>query len=130
MKFKIESISYVQWKIAIEPLNKERKWLLFIPNIKELEYFAIQLNNGNKINNVGAGYFKKLENTIDWSFCIFPNFQRMGIARNFVNHIINNTPNPQFTVSRFNNASMRLFSSIEGLKKFSFDSRSNTHFFK
>ena len=130
MIFTIEAINYTQWKIAIESLKKkERKWLLFIPNIKELEFFAIQLNDGNKINDVGAGYFKKLENTIDWSFCILPNFQRKGIARNFVDHIIKNTTNPQFTVSGFNNASMSLFSSIEGLKEFSFDSKSNTQIF-
>jgi hypothetical protein len=131
MIFTIEAINYTQWKIAIESLKKkERKWLLFIPNIKELEFFAIQLNDGNKINDVGAGYFKKLENTIDWSFCILPNFQRKGLARNFVDHIIKNTTNPQFTVSGFNNASMSLFSSIEGLKEISFDSKSNTHIFK
>lgn len=130
MIFNIEAISYAQWKIAIEPLKKERKWLLFIPNINEIEFFTIQLNDGNQINDIGAGYFKMLENMIDWSFCILPNFQRKGIARNFVEHITKNTINPQFTVSGFNNTSMSLFSSIEGLKEFSFDSKSNTHIFK
>ena len=129
MIFTIEAISYAQLKIAIEPLNKERKWLLFIPNIKELEYFAIQLNNGNKINIVGGGYFKKLENSIDWSFYILPNFQRKGIARNFVHHILNTTVNPQFTVSKYNKTSMRFFPSIEGLMEICFDSKSNTYIF-
>jgi GNAT superfamily N-acetyltransferase len=129
MIFKIEAISYAQWKTAIEPLNKERKWLLFIPNIKEIEFFTIRLIVGNKMNDVGAGYFKKLDDTIDWSFCILPNFQRKGIARNFVNHVLNHTPNPQFTVSKFNNTSMCFFSSLEGLKEFSFDSKSNTQIF-
>jgi GNAT superfamily N-acetyltransferase len=129
MIFTFKAISYDQWKIAIEPLKKERKWLLFILNINEIEFFTIQLNDGNKINDVGAGYFKKLENTIDWSFCILPNFQRKGIARNFVEHIIKNTKNPQFTVSGFNNASMSLFSSIEGLKKLRQDKISNASVF-
>lgn len=130
MIFKIEAINYAQWKRAIEPLNKERKWLLFIPNIKEIEFFTIQLIVGNKMNDVGAGYFKKLDVTIDWSFCILPNFQRKGIARNFVNHILNHTPNPQFTVSKFNNTSMCFFSSLEGLKKSRHENISNTIIFK
>ncbi len=128
--FSIEPIKYIQWKIEIETLNKEKKWLMYIPQDKKIQFCSINICEENKIFPVGAGYFFKKDEMIDWSFFIYPKFQKRGIAHYFVRYLLTEITNLQFTVSKFNKPSMNLFRSIVELREESFNIKTNSYVFR
>lgn len=128
--FLIEPISFSEWKIEINSLNKEKKWLMHLPHDKNIEFFTIKMSGGNTNFYVGAGYFFKKDEMVDWSFFIYPEFQKRGFARSFVKQQLNEIRNIQFTVSKFNKASLGLFRSIEELQEVSYDQKINTYVFR
>lgn len=128
--FLIEPISFSEWKIEINSLNKEKKWLKHLPHDKNIEFFTIKMSGANTNFSVGAGYFFKKDEMVEWSFFIYPEFQKRGFARSFVKQQLNEIRNLQFTVSKFNKASLGLFRSIEELQEVSFDQRINTYIFR
>jgi hypothetical protein len=130
MKFTIEPVNYFQWKLEIETLKKEKKWLIHLPHDKKIEFYTIKMSGANTNFSVGAGFFFKKDEMVDWSFFIYPEFQKRGFARSFVKQQLNEIRNLQFTVSKFNKASLGLFRSIEELQEVSFDQRINTYVFR
>ena len=128
--FLIDPISYADWKIEIISLNKEKKWLMHLPHDKKIEFYTIKMSSANTNFSIGAGYFFKKDEMVDWSFFIYPEFQKRGFARSFVRHQLTEFTNLQFTVSKFNKASLGLFRSIEELHEVSFDQKMNTYVFR
>jgi len=128
--FLIDPISYADWKIEIISLNKEKKWLMHLPHDKKIEFYTIKMSSANTNFSIGAGYFFKKDEMVDWSFFIYPEFQKRGFARSFVRHQLTEITNLQFTVSKFNKASLGLFRSIEELHEVSFDQKMNTYVFR
>jgi hypothetical protein len=130
MKFTIEPVNYFQWKLEIETLKKEKKWLMHLPHDKKIEFYTIKMSSANRNFSIGAGYFFKKDEMEDWSFLIYPEFQKRGFARSFVKQQLNEIRNLQFTVSKFNKASLGLFRSIEEIQEVSYDQKINTYVFR
>lgn len=128
--FSIEPINYIQWKIEIETLKKEKKWLMYIPHDKKIQFCTINICEENRVFPVGAGYFFKKDEMIDWSFFIYPKFQKRGIAHHFIRYLLTEITNLQFTVSKFNQPSLNLFKSIIELENTMINEKNNTFIFK
>jgi RimJ/RimL family protein N-acetyltransferase len=130
MTYILTPINKSIWKTLLDHLGIEKKWLFFIPKDAKVDFFTIDLTDNNNRTLIGSAYLIHYPDAIDCSFFVLPEFRRKGFARQFIIDLISKFEHIQFTVSKFNQPSMNLFSSMEILNDHSFNRVTNTHIFR
>ena len=126
----LHKIDKNEWTAKLKKIGIDQKWLLSIYMEKATEFYSLDYQIFNKeITSVGACYFLQMDSGIDCSFFIFPEYRRKGFAKKFISEVISNYDNIQFTVSKYNSPSLRLFDSIPVLKESQINEKNNTIIF-
>lgn len=126
----LNKIKKKKWSNQLKKIGIDQKWLHSINNEigNEFYYISYQSQFGDYIQ-VGACNFLKSKSTTDCSFFIFPEYRRRGFAKRFITDVSLKSYNFQFTVSCYNQASLRLFESMPFLLNSKINERNRTLIF-
>jgi hypothetical protein len=123
-------IDHKTWLSLLNNIGVEKKWLLSVKNQDNTDFMSLNFFSVNEdLIQIGATSFARYDDIIDCSIFIFPEYLRKGFAKKYVIQLISVFKNIQFTVSKYNINSMKLFESISELKKSELNMRTKTYRF-
>jgi predicted acetyltransferase len=111
----MSEITQAEFSAGLQLIPSEKKWFIFSYKSKSLQYFCIEQPLSHGLTKIGMGCIKKIDATYDYSFFLFAEFRGNGYAQNFVQAIISQQANSQFSVSNRNSKSLSFFRSIQEL---------------
>ena len=118
MKLSQSKIDKKTWLLQLNKIGLDKKWFLSIGNPVNIDFISLDILSSNEERiQIGACSFTPFDDMIDCSIFIFPEYRRKGYAKKFISELISAFVNIQFTVSKYNSNSLRLFETIENLKK-------------
>jgi hypothetical protein len=130
MKLAQSKIDKKVWLAQLNKIGVDKKWLLSISNQRNTNFHSLDiLSSDVERMQIGACSFTQFNDIIDCSIFIFPEYRRKGYAKKYVTDLISNFVNIQFTVSKYNSNSLRLFETIAILKKSEINTRTRTYRF-
>lgn len=129
MKFNLEISNRPHFVKKLNKIGSDKKWFSFVYH--SIDHFYYDLNYlTNKVEvEIGQCVLKKIKSSIDCSFLIYPEFRNHSFGKMFLEEMIQNEKNIQFTVSKYNINSIKLFESISELKKSELNMRTKTYRF-
>lgn len=129
MKFNLKISNRPNFVKKINKIGSDKKWFCFVYHSVDLFYYDLNYITNKVKLEIGQCVLKKNKSSIDCSFLIYPEYRNNSFARMFLEQIVENEKNIQFTVSNYNINSMKLFESISELKKSEINIKTKTYRF-
>lgn len=131
MTFFLHKITKEQWFIQHEKLGLDKKWFIQFNSRANTDFFKLCSTNIIKATIIlGACTLTELDEKIDCSIFIFPEHQRKGYGTTCISELISTYDNIQFTVSMYNENSLRFFESLDCLNKTELKEQNRTFIFR
>lgn len=131
MTFFLHKITKEQWFIQHEKLGLDKKWFIQFNSPVNTDFFKLCSTNIIKETIIlGACTLTELDEKTDCSIFIFPEHQRKGYGTTCISELISTYDNIQFTVSMYNENSLRFFESLDCLNKTELKEQNRTFIFR
>lgn len=129
MKFNLEISNRDHFIKKLNKIGSDKKWFSFVYHSIDFLYYDLNYLMDNNEIEIGQCLFKKIKSRNDCSLLIYPEYRNHFFAKMFIEQMIKNDKNIQFTVSKYNIKSMKLFESISELIKSEMNIRTKSYRF-
>ena len=127
----LSKIERRDWHSKLKTIGPQKKWFHSFKNDNKSNFFGIYiLQIDDEKTQIGSIALNSLEDIIDCSIFIFPEHQRQGYATLCISELISTYDNIQFTVSMYNENSLRFFESLDCLNKTELKEQNRTFVFR
>jgi hypothetical protein len=94
---------------GLKSIGSDRVWFVYVTRLKNVRFFIIRIEDQG-VFDLGMFYISEIDGRNDYSFFIYKKYRRKGLAKEFIDLIVQMDVNSRFTVSEINYKSIRLFS--------------------
>ena len=127
----LSKIERRDWQAQLKTIGPQKKWFHSFNNDNKCDFFGIYiLQIDDEKTQIGSIALNSLEDIMDCSIFIFPEHQRQGYATTCISELISTYDNIQFTVSMYNENSLRFFESLDCLNKTELKEQNRTFIFR
>ncbi|MBM3453962.1 MAG: GNAT family N-acetyltransferase [Bacteroidetes bacterium] len=127
----LSKIERRDWQAQLKYNGPQNKWFYSVNNNNKSDFFGIYiLQIDVEKTQIGSIALNSMEDIMDCSIFIFPEYQRQGYATKCISVLISTYDNIQFTVSMYNENSLRFFESIDCLNKTVLKEQNRTFIFR